>query len=308
MKELVSIIIPIYNAELYLNECLDSVLNQNYHNIEVICVNDGSIDKSKDIINYYKKIDKRIISIECDNKGVSSARNLGIKHSKGKFICFVDADDVIGLNFIDTLVRIMKNECEYASVGIKSISENECKFFSEGKTKYFNIIDGKIGLFNEYGGYLANKMYLARIIKCNNLYFDTNLRMSEDLFFNYTYLDLCRKGGYNDGIKYNYIQHRNSAVNNLNNNNWFDILKVYNRIIKNEKNEKVTNAVCCRYLFLLYEGKYRKKHMNQSYLEIDKLIKKYLPLRKYFSKKDNIKLSLFSLFPAVVMKYKRRYL
>ena len=89
----ISVIIPVYNSEKYLNECINSIINQSLKEIEIICINDGSYDNSLNILNYYKKIDNRIIIINQKNKGVNSARNSGLKIAKGEFILFFDSDD-----------------------------------------------------------------------------------------------------------------------------------------------------------------------------------------------------------------------
>lgn len=95
MMKKISVIVPIYNAELYLKKCLDSIINQTYSNFEVILINDGSTDKSKDICMEFCENDERLIYIEQENKGLSSARNIGISKSSGDYICFVDSDDYI---------------------------------------------------------------------------------------------------------------------------------------------------------------------------------------------------------------------
>ena len=98
MGVLISAIIPVYNSEEYLEECIKSLINQSLKEIEMIFVNDGSTDKSLDILNKYKEIDKRIKIINQSNKGPSAARNLGIINSKGKYLSFVDADDWIDVD------------------------------------------------------------------------------------------------------------------------------------------------------------------------------------------------------------------
>ncbi len=98
---MVSIIIPVYNAEKYLAECVDSVLAQTYRNIEVILVNDGSNDSTKTICDAYLKVDDRVKVFHQKNKGVSSARNVGIDNSRGEYITFIDADDVVDKKFIE---------------------------------------------------------------------------------------------------------------------------------------------------------------------------------------------------------------
>ena len=91
----ITIIIPVYNSESYLEECLDSVIKQDYSNLEIILVNDGSTDKSIEICIKYSQIDSRIVVINSINKGVSSARNIGLKNANGKYVIFVDSDDEI---------------------------------------------------------------------------------------------------------------------------------------------------------------------------------------------------------------------
>ena len=97
---LISIIVPVYNGEQYLNECVDSILQQDYKNIELILINDGSSDKSKEIINNYANIDKRVIAIHQKNSGVCASRNNGLDHVHGEYICLIDQDDYISKNYI----------------------------------------------------------------------------------------------------------------------------------------------------------------------------------------------------------------
>ena len=94
-KPEVSVIIPVYNVEKYLERCLDSVINQSFTDIEIICVNDGSTDNSLEILKYYEQMDDRVIVIDKENQGLSETRNLGINISNGKYITFIDSDDWI---------------------------------------------------------------------------------------------------------------------------------------------------------------------------------------------------------------------
>src|SRR5690625_1048731 len=102
---LVSIIIPVYNKEEYLEDCLESVINQSYEKIEIIIINDGSTDGSESIIKKWKNKDNRIKYMSQNNQGVAIARNNGIKVSKGDYIYFIDADDYLSLNAIETLYK-----------------------------------------------------------------------------------------------------------------------------------------------------------------------------------------------------------
>ena len=97
---LISLVVPVYNCEKYVGECIESILSQDYSNIELILVNDGSKDNSKNVIEDYSKKDKRIKIINQENSGVSSARNNGMKISKGKYIGFIDADDYVEKDYV----------------------------------------------------------------------------------------------------------------------------------------------------------------------------------------------------------------
>ena len=102
-KDLISIVIPVYNVENYLNRCIESIISQTYENIEIILINDGSKDNSLLICKEYKNKDKRIKVIDKKNEGVSIARNIGVEKSSGKYVIFVDSDDWIEKTFVENL-------------------------------------------------------------------------------------------------------------------------------------------------------------------------------------------------------------
>src|SRR5699024_1200447 len=105
LEMLISVIIPIYNKEEYLDECINSVVNQTYKNLEIILVNDGSTDRSEVIINKWYKKDDRIVFLNQENKGVSSARNKGISKANGEYVFFIDADDRLEDNALNLLYK-----------------------------------------------------------------------------------------------------------------------------------------------------------------------------------------------------------
>ena len=109
-KTLISIIVPIYNVENYLRQCLDSIMNQTYQNFECLLINDGSPDNSADICREYVSKDSRFRYFEKENGGVSSARNLGIEHSKGEYITFIDSDDWVESDYLEVLYRALLEE------------------------------------------------------------------------------------------------------------------------------------------------------------------------------------------------------
>ncbi|MBQ3409064.1 MAG: glycosyltransferase [Clostridia bacterium] len=130
--KLISVIIPVYNAEKQIEKCLKSVIEQTYDKIEIIVINDGSTDNSLNVIKECSKNDKRIRLINIQNKGVSAARNLGINEAKGEYICFIDADDYVDTNLIENLQ--MYFEQDYDLIKYKAVSVDK----SGNVLEYFN--------------------------------------------------------------------------------------------------------------------------------------------------------------------------
>lgn len=112
-KSLISIIIPVYNAEQYIAQCLESIISQTYKEIEILCINDGSSDNSIKILNEYKNKDSRIVVLDKENEGVSKTRNIGLKKAKGEYLMFVDADDWIDCDTCENAeLAMQKNDCD----------------------------------------------------------------------------------------------------------------------------------------------------------------------------------------------------
>ena len=132
--ELVSIIIPVYNAEKYLEECLESVVNQTYHNLEIILIDDGSTDKSGKICDEYAQKDSRIKVIHKQNEGISQARNIGIEMAKGEYIQFVDSDDYVDLDLVETAYSLArKNEADIVCFSHYTVKESENEIIQESE-------------------------------------------------------------------------------------------------------------------------------------------------------------------------------
>ena len=109
MNKLVSAIIPVYNVEKYICECIESVINQTYKNLQIIIINDGSIDNSKNLCNKYANKDNRIIIVNKKNGGAASAKNIGIDIAEGDYIAFLDGDDYLNLDAIEYMVNLIEN-------------------------------------------------------------------------------------------------------------------------------------------------------------------------------------------------------
>lgn len=145
-KELISIIVPIYNVENYLRQCLDSILNQTYQNFECLLINDGSPDNSPDICREYVAKDARFHYFEKENGGLSSARNFGIERSTGAYLTFVDSDDWLEHDALDRLYGALRKEGADISIGrYNCYDESRCQylFYDSNPDDSLEVIDGK---------------------------------------------------------------------------------------------------------------------------------------------------------------------
>lgn len=211
---LTSIIIPIYNSEKYLIECLESVVHQTYKNIEIILINDGSTDNSKDICTKYLQEYSNIKYFEKSNSGVSDTRNIGLKHASGKYTMFIDSDDVYELNYVEEMVKSLeKNQSQLAYSSYYKYYKNKKIINQLDSSQNKNLL---IELFssNYMQGYLGNKIYLTNIIKKYNLSFAKNINTSEDLLFNYNYIQNIEKVSYCNNSSYIYRMRKSSLLNN----------------------------------------------------------------------------------------------
>ena len=237
MKEkLVSIIIPVYNAEKYILRCVESVKKQSYKNIEIILVNDGSTDNSKKLCNEIINTDKRIKVINKENGGVHTARNEGIRIANGDYITFIDIDDWIEEDYILTLIKIIESKnidlaiCNYKDVYIESNKE-EYSSNDNGEDREINIselIDERFffnGLINPCWG----KLYKMSIIKGQGIRFES-LKLSEDTLFNLNYLSFCKNIFITSKRLYFYVHYKNS--NNLTSKVYKDMFKDYLKVHK----------------------------------------------------------------------------
>lgn len=216
MEKLISIIIPAYNVDKWVGKCLNSVMNQSYSNLEIIVIDDGSDDDTNIICTRMAEKDKRITLIHQENKGVSEARNEGIRRSCGEYICFVDADDYIDPDYIKVLSDLIDNNhvqlsiCGYVEEDEKGRINRTLK----GKTgvqKSLTILES-LFFHDEIGRSLWNKMFDNRLIKQQALLFSADFMVGEDMFFLIQYLTLIEKSALSDQIGYHYILREQSAM------------------------------------------------------------------------------------------------
>ena len=185
-SDLISIIVPVYNSELYINRCLDSLLKQTYKNIEIIIVDDGSKDNSLQLIKDYANRDSRIKVYTQSNQGPSVARNTGLDNSTGKYIMFVDADDFIDKNMVTNMVEGIKDDkntlvlCDNSEIWANEIEER--KLFDTDKN-YIKKVDVIKAIASGKAGLVCGKLFNKNIIKEHNIKFDKEIKMCEDQIF-----------------------------------------------------------------------------------------------------------------------------
>lgn len=211
----VSVIIPVYNVEKFLQRCLDSVVSQTLSDIEIICVDDGSTDNSASVLADFAKKDQRIKVINQKNQGVSVARNNGIKQANGEYIGFVDSDDYIEPDFYEKLYQEAKKE--NADVALTSIQyekkEKSYILLEHEKKKIATTTSDIFRLFNlPHTTYIWNKIYRKDFLEKNNISFNEQFHYGEDIIYVTEVASLCHKAVYVPETRYHYIYRENSLV------------------------------------------------------------------------------------------------
>lgn len=198
---LVSIVIPIYNAEKYVAECIESILKQTYNFYELILVIDGSLDKSGEICKLYKDRDSRVRIIEKENGGVSSARNTGIEYARGEYLLFVDADDYIKPSMIQKMIdSAIKNDSDIVFCGFEVNGSNlvlndteSLSILKECKTKE-PVIQAIISTSkHRIYGYIWRNLFRRRLLAEKKIIFPQNIKISEDFMFLLNAVDTASK-------------------------------------------------------------------------------------------------------------------
>jgi len=190
MKNLVSIIVPIYNSEKYLSDCINSIINQSYFNIEVILINDGSSDNSLSICQNFEKNDSRIRVISKENGGVSSARNYGLEIAKGDYIAFVDSDDVINEMLYETLLKRAKSD----KTDCVALSNYTIRPVVKNRSFNKKVINSKEALSRLFELRFPTSLwaYLYKKDTLKSIWLSNEIHFFEDFEFNFKALKICK--------------------------------------------------------------------------------------------------------------------
>ena len=285
---MISIIIPVYNAQTYISQCLDSVLGQTMQDFEVIMIDDGSKDDSGKICDLYADKDVRIHVYHRDNQGVSNARNFGMEKASGEYIMFLDSDDYLEKDALEYMLKIMETD-KADFIGFSRYEEHvEQEYIDVYSLESQNII---VNTADEYLEmllqlYMQNKMfcevwnrlYRLDIIRKNEIKFDTNLKYGEDKLFNLCYLHFVYKIVLVDRPLYHYRIYEESTMGNKRNktewlkDHYLRIAMEYGRFIKVHKSVVDSDKL----ISLVFSSL-----MHEVYYQVDK--KKLYQLLHYFS-------------------------
>lgn len=264
----ISVIVPVYNVEKYLNECLDSLVNQTFKDIEVIIVNDGSTDISQSIIDTYTKQYKYIKCISKDNGGLSDARNAGIPYAEGEYLSFIDSDDYVEPDFLELMIK--EAELKKSLVTICDIEV----FYESGKSKYtlkgLRKIKGKTEMQSAFLSPLFawNKIYHRQIFDDEKIRYPLNL-WYEDIPVTVPLFSKIDKISYVDKALVHYRQRSTSIMGTKNSDKLADIFTVLDILVKDFEERYVLKKFHdeIEYLFiehLLLYGAFRFFRSNNS--------------------------------------------
>lgn len=216
MNELISVIVPVYNVEQYLDRCISSIVNQTYTNLEIILIDDGSPDNCPTICDDWAKKDSRIKVIHKENGGLSDARNAGLAVASGEYIAFVDSDDYIEHDMYAKLLNVaLENICNIVSCKLRMVYENDINSVANDDTEdiiYYSTEDAMSALIDDKIRQVVwNKLYKADVIK--GILFDVG-KYHEDEFWSYKAICAATKVATIDYTGYNYLQRSGSIMGN----------------------------------------------------------------------------------------------
>ena len=309
-NKLITVIVPICNVEKYIKQCLDSLVNQTYENLEIICVDDCGTDNSMNIVEEYANKDSRIkILKQNENRGQGEARNLGINNASGEYIYFIDSDDFIEKNYIKELVDIieMENIDFVCNVNIlKYYGENDSKN-KQLKDKSQFILDKKL----EWNDKLLKvlpisawcKLYKTDLLKKNKIYFADNKLKFEDFYFWYILKNQLKSVYIFHGSTYFYRQRNDStmSVNKYNKNDCFDSLYIIELLYKYYKENNILNKHPIPFSWL---NKYFKK-MNNKNKFFQLIREKFMLMQDDVANNKNIYSKRDLIFFSCILKNKK---
>ena len=315
---LVSIIVPVYKVEKYLDRCLNSIVNQTYKNLEIILVDDGSPDNCPAMCDEWAKKDSRIKVIHKENDGLSNARNSGIEICNGDYVMFVDSDDYIAFDMVEYLLRLaLDNQAEVSRCGFYTVFEEDNTQTApdfDASVKNYDYNERMIDLLNgsHISGVAWNKLYKSEVIKAHP--YKKEDGCSEDILHNFrVYLDV-EKTAFCDEPKYYYVIRKDSITNSEFGEGAFDIIRAKETIIDELKNDEALFPYAVRSFvisaFVVLTGCIRNNYYNNFDSLIQKLLSYYkmIMVNPVFSKSIKLKVFILKHFKKIyILLIKRKY-
>lgn len=215
MEPLFSIIVPVYNAQGFLDKCISSILSQSLADFELILIDDGSCDQSGEICDRYAKTDGRIHVFHQANAGVAAARNRGLKAASGTYITFVDSDDYLGKDYLENLSKsdadmVLSGHCQ-----VKDNQYNEVWYSSSEDVLDWSKANSIEGLFSQGAfDYICSKRFRRSIIEAAGIRFSSKYLFGEDTVFNVAYLSHCTNVFVEEDTSYFYVRYDHETLSN----------------------------------------------------------------------------------------------
>ncbi|MGN1420914.1 MAG: glycosyltransferase family 2 protein [Eubacterium sp.] len=245
---LISIIVPVYNAEKYLDRCVESIVNQTYKNLEIILVDDGSPDNCPAMCDEWAKKDSRIKAVHKENGGAASSRNAGLDIATGEYVGFVDSDDYIDLDMYEIMLnQIVENEADAARCGVvRELGNGKTEEWGTGNHDVI-AVDNKQLLAD-----IGEAVGILPVSQCNKLFkrscisdirFDTSFKFAEDTLFNFMVAKNIQKMVYNDVDRYHYVDNELSVTSNDISENNFDEHRVMDVIFSLANEEALPHCI-----------------------------------------------------------------
>lgn len=311
--KLVSVIIPVYNSEKYIAQCLDSILNNTYKNLEVICIDDGSKDRSASIIKQYQTEYPNIILISQENAGVSAARNAGLQIAKGEYISFVDSDDEISPIYFESLTNAI--ESTNSDIAACSYSTEKLAEDAQFTQKYEVYVDGDYYRIKQLKNYVIFKLYKRSLI--DSVRFPPQLTFAEDIAFNVSALAYVLEG--NKSITcamtqdkmYYYRQVDTSLTHVLKCEDWIPLCNWLEQSAQQQSDEMIKSLLqyeaLKKWLTILYESKQavNVKSLNIAKKKLKKIRRKLVFIPHYMKPNAYISFKIFAGFPDIYVLYRK---
>ena len=304
-EPVISVIIPVYKTEKYLDKCVQSIVDQTYTKLEIILVDDGSPDRCPEMCDKWVGKDSRIKVIHKKTGGVASARNAALKKATGDYIAFADSDDYVEKDIYEQLLRLIHdNHADIAVCGYQINDENRDKdesrlLSSEDALKLIAEGDYKYGV-------LWNKLYKRHVVQGVIM---PSLRCSQDLPYNYFVFKNANVIAETSLKLYHYFQNETSTVHKAFSASKFDAVRARKIILDDVKKRSIYPYAVKGYMlscFVFIDEIIIEKKCIEFYDKLRKEIlkhKKYILISTCFSKKDKIKVLIFWLFPWLYSKY-----